>query len=59
MKPKFTSRQPKEAAYRGTKEKKENRKATVQKTIHKIRCLMTPAAKRQVLLPLPNPKSSL
>lgn len=64
MMQKFTGRQPKEAAYRGSNEKKENRKATVQKkkTIHKTRCLVPPccpATKMQVLLPLPKPKSSL
>ena len=31
MMQKFTGRQPKEAAYRGSNEKKETRKATVQK----------------------------
>jgi hypothetical protein len=62
MMQKFTGRQPKEAAYRGSNEKKETRKATVQKkkkTIHKTRCLVPPATKMQVLLPLPKPKSSL
>jgi hypothetical protein len=61
MMQKFTGRQHKEAAYRGSNEKKENRKATVQKkkTIHKTRCLVSPATKMQVLLPLPKPKSSL
>lgn len=63
MMQKFTGRQPKEAAYRGSNEKKETRKATVQKkkknyTQDEVSCA-PPATKMQVLLPLPKPKSSL
>lgn len=61
MMQKFTGRQPKEAAYRSSNEKKETRKATVQKknyTQDEVSCA-PPATKMQVLLPLPKPKSSL